>query len=131
MRWPSGPGHGGASRPGSSRWSLTQNTVRWTDSSAAAISRETPSWQAIVSNLILAGGFAPADPPTASLAGAPAIPAPLRRLTRFARSVPLSSRGRVIMALTHVRITFLASAASRVRRAVDHDVDSPRAVLRP
>src|SRR5262245_15798939 len=63
MRWPRGPGHGGASRPGSSRLSLTQNTVRWTDSSAAAISRETPSWQAIVSNLILAGGLRPRGPP--------------------------------------------------------------------
>jgi hypothetical protein len=36
--------------------------------------------------LRLAGGFAPPDPPTRSLAGTPAIPAPLAWLTRCARS---------------------------------------------
>src|SRR6187399_1702725 len=37
MRWPSGPGQGGASSPGSSRFSFTQNTLRCSDSSAGAI----------------------------------------------------------------------------------------------
>jgi di/tricarboxylate transporter len=39
------------------------------------------------------GGFAPADPPTRSLAGAPAIPAPFARLARPARSQHPLSRG--------------------------------------
>src|SRR5579871_2131278 len=42
MRWPSGPGHGGASRPGSSRFSLTQNTRRPSPPSAGAIIEGPP-----------------------------------------------------------------------------------------